>query len=688
MFCTKCGANNTDGAKFCSQCGNPMAAATPVAPSGTFGAFSGGPKPAAEAQKRINPRDYFKAATNLDGTTIAPPKPIVPDIPVEVPEVKQEEVAATVDTVQVETPNEIANMNEEVKAPEAVDVNVSVQTPTPTAPAVKENSEEAVVKAVQEIVANAGENKAPAAVNVNTGVTIAVEVPVEDTNGQKKKAKKEKKEKKKGGKKGLKITGIVILVLAVLATVGFLFKDFLMFHFMPKVYTMSAVSKTVDVLNSELEAAGMNFTGVDPESEKLTVKVSAAVSGIKGGNEIKNITVDAATSRSKKDGNFKINADASVNGTAYEILDALWDDSVIAVKSTGVLNEETVYTIPSKDFGKKFNESALADRFDIPESLDLSASNFITDSEKEIEDKETVKKLVEAMKKFVDSTEIENKETVKLTIDGKERSVHKLDFEAEDKDFAEFMKEFVMIAKDSKTMRFVYDLLMEEYESEEELEEALEDIEFDDINVNFYIYKGMVVRCDIVGDGQTTFFGFTKTENLLDNFTAGSIYEYEYDGEDLEWTNTITCEGNLTTGGGKVENVYTIVSEDEGEITEKTVVTVTFDFKKGEFTATIEDALDEDDDAPVTVISGTCSRGKEGFKIAFGDITRTQGDKSYSMLAILADEIKLEMEITPDLSVEIAPLDENQVDVLSMTEEEFDALIEKISEGIEKIISL
>ncbi|MBQ7875777.1 MAG: hypothetical protein IJ316_00665 [Clostridia bacterium] len=451
---------------------------------------------------------------------------------------------------------------------------------------------------------------------------------------------------------------------------------------------MSAVSKTIDVLNSELDTAGMNFTGIDPESEELTMKFSVAVAGLRGDMGIKDATADIAVSRSKKDANFKISADASINGTAYDILDALWDDSVIAVKSTGVLGEETVYTIPSKDFGKKFNESAHADRLDVPENLDLSASNFITDSEKEVEDKETIKKLVEAMKKFVDSTEIENKETVKLTIDGKERSVHKLDFEAEDKDFVEFMKEFVMIAKDSKTMRFVYDLIMEEYESEEEMEEALDDIEFDDINVSFYIYKGMVVRCDLTGENETVFFGFTKTENLLDNFTTGSINEYEYDGENLEWTNTITCEGNLTTGGDKVENVYTIISEEDGEVTEKTVATVTFDFKKGEFTIEVVDALDEDEDAPVTVISGTCSRGKDGFKIAFGDITRVQGDNSYSMLAILADEINLEMEITPKSGALIAPLDENRVDVLGMTGEEFDAFLEKISEGVEKIINL
>ncbi len=686
MFCTKCGANNADGAKFCSQCGNPIGSAA-VPPSGTFGAYSGGATSSGGAPKRINPRDYFKAATNLDGTSIAPPKPIVPDIPVEPPVVSNEatEIANTTPVeepvaAKIDTPVAPA----EVKAPEVVEESIAQEMPTSTVEAVKNDNEQAAIKAVQEIAANTDANTKPTTENTQEGVTVNVELPATDAKGKK---KKPKKEKKKGGKKGLKITGIVILVLAVLAVVGFVFKDFLMFHFMPKIYTMSAVTKTVDVLNTELGSAGMNFTGVDPESEELTVKISAAVTGLRGDMGVNDATADIAVSRSKKDANFKMSADASINGTAYDILDALWDDSVIAVKSTGVLGEETVYTIPSKDFGKKFNESVHQDRFDIPESLDLAASNFISDGEKKVEDKATVKKLVEAMGKFVDNTEIKNKETVKLTIDGKERSVHKLDFEAEDKDFAEFMKEFVIIAKDSETMRFVYDLIMEEYESEEAMEEALDDMEFDDVNVNFYIYKGMVVRCDVVNENQTVFFGFTKTENLLDNFTTGSINEYEYDGEDLEWTNTITCEGNLTTGGDKVENVYTIVSEDEGEVTEETVVTVTFDFKKGEFNIEVIDALDEDEDAPVTVISGTCSRGKDGFKIAFGDITRTQGDSSYSMLKILADEIKLEVEITPSEDIAITSLDENRVDVLSMTEDEFDAFIEKISKGVEEIIS-
>jgi len=46
MFCSQCGAENPDGARFCGKCGAPMAAAAPAPAPATVDTMRGGAVPA------------------------------------------------------------------------------------------------------------------------------------------------------------------------------------------------------------------------------------------------------------------------------------------------------------------------------------------------------------------------------------------------------------------------------------------------------------------------------------------------------------------------------------------------------------------------------------------------------------------------------------------------------------------
>lgn len=494
---------------------------------------------------------------------------------------------------------------------------------------------------------------------------VCVKSVKKDSSDSNRKSKKEK---------AVKIAVVIVVLSAVAAFLG---KDFLLCNFLPDKYAILSAVKTGGKLWNEFDDFGNEFTKIDTRGDNLTLKIGVSADEIRGGKG--NVKIDASVSRSKKDGNFKLKADAAVNSDAYNIAEGLWDSEVIAFKSEALLGDETVYTLPSKNFGKKFNESIYADKFDVPQNLDLDAEKFLS-REKNEADWEFTKKIANALGKFAKNTKAEKKDKGSLEIDGKERKVDRVGFEARGEDVLRLAEDCNEILKQSEQTAFYYNILSNYLLFEEKTEE----IAFEDTEAVFYIYKGMAVRLEIEVEGGVVFFGFTKTKNLADNFVFGFTAHEDEKGKSKSFF--VEGDGNLLSGEDRAENTYRYVKKRDGKVETDTLVRVSFDFENEEFF--IEKSDETSKKRSATIINGQCKRGADGFSVTVDGLCRVKGKAEYNLLGFFAEDAEIKIEILPVADVEVKLNEENRKDILLSEESEFDELVRKLSDGFHKIINI
>lgn len=468
---------------------------------------------------------------------------------------------------------------------------------------------------------------------------------------------------KKKIKKGPVVAGIAAVILVILAVVGFAAKDTVMFNLSPKSYTADVIMNTFEAIGKQTEANADDIMGFDANSKDVTEKVYVSWKGDSpiASTTIDNIVVDAAFSTSLKDMEVKGNIDLQLNDNKYDLIEAVWNDDVIEYTSPALTDVDL--SIPSKGFGKAFNESSWADSFgvEVEDNLDLSLSKW-TGNGQGI-DKETAENLKSEFKKFLESGEVANKGKGKVTIDGKEVNANKWDMIVTDDALAALLKAAAEVLKNSPTYAFAFN----EYEMDEFIK-ACDELEFDDVIITMYSYKNMLVRAEVNAEEENVLYiQFNDTSDLLYSMELGIA---------MGGRNLVVRIENLSEGEDYIAFAITMAQVLDG--TEFPMnnealagvempmgrIEMHFDFKDNNF------GINMDVSGGGFDITGGCERTEEFFKFTIDDITVSEYGETISVMDIVGGELDIEYTVMPKADVTLDSLDGEVQNFLDMDETE------------------
>ncbi|MBQ3023389.1 MAG: zinc ribbon domain-containing protein [Clostridia bacterium] len=483
-------------------------------------------------------------------------------------------------------------------------------------------------------------------------------------------------------KKKSAMAPLIIIAAVLICVIGFLFKDIVLAAVAPKLYASNVLTKTVEQIADESEEAEKNILGFNIGKEKdLTVDLEATLNEI-GSLDLENtgFKITAAKSDSKK--KLMYGGEFIYDGKSIISALAMLDNKNIYVDVPELF--EKSLGVPSKKFGKAWNESEIAKEsgVELSEDLDLSYSNLM--KKDEFFTKDTIKALEKEIKNLIQVSELE-KSKGSATVNGKSVKTRTLAIAIDPDELSDYFTESINIIEDDENLQE----LLANSDAEDTLDEAFSEMKTglkeacnyidDAVVLKMQVYKGRVVEFAVelkVEDVEVRVgIAFEDSSTFINNVVV-RIEVKEYDEEMLV---EAISKGNHI-GKGKVytdETVVKVITPD-GEEMELVEHTLTIDMKKNVYEQAL--TVNADGEEGGIALEGTCSNKKE-FKLTLEKI-KFKGELDDEVPAVKG---KLGITIRPKAKFEKVNTSKT-LNILEADEQELENWAENVEENAEKFM--
>ncbi len=385
--------------------------------------------------------------------------------------------------------------------------------------------------------------------------------------------------------------------------------------------TLGYFAKTVAEISRESETANKNLYGFVPNEKEGSVEINMSVDDLDSIAGAAGVELPFSSAEVNSSMSWSLNKElvtmdmtGKIGNKNIDVMDFFWNDSNIGFASADLLS--TKITVPTKTFGSEWNKSMWAEESGttLPENLDISLG-LINDMVSLVEDKSMA--VGNATLDFLDGCDIEEAGTTEVEFADGSEDVDVYEMTISEEDVVAYVADLCDIAveavedKTVKNLLGMFDVTTDDAVAaiEDFAKQAEEEIEFDDVTVDIWVYDGMVIGIafeEVIESDEVSFKAyFTDPEYLLEGMNISMevndipMYQMVY-------------EGNLVSGGSRLEyNAYATAS---GVTSEMSYV---FDYGTNEFEVSMSgDAMGEGVEIRM---AGECYK-KDGFKLVIREI--------------------------------------------------------------------
>ncbi len=506
--------------------------------------------------------------------------------------------------------------------------------------------EEGTVLTMQE--PDAVENSFPAEDNMST---ILLADDINDISPRKKK----------------KVLLPVIAAIIVVCAIGFLFKDAVLAAFAPRFYAQNALLNTIEKIAEETRTANKNIFGFDIDGAKeLSASVKAEFDKI-GDYDLNGLGVSFSSSASDKKEKLMYSGELLYDGDSIMSILAMLDNENIYFDVPELFDESI--SMPSKEFGKAWNDSDLADEsgIEFDEDLDLSYKNLTKNDE--LFTKETQKALEKNTIEFIKTAEIDISKG-NASVNGKSVNTREVTITVDPGDIEDYLVETIDIIEDDENLKDSISSAVISSAAADEIDEVFSQLRdgieevcgyIDDTTIVMDVYRGNVVCFSVETQVEEAeiraeiAFGDSKT--LINDISA--LLEIEAEGE--KHSVEITSTGNHIGKGNTYTDETTVDIKIPYEDRMSFEHTLNLDMKKKVYEQELE--FSSDDESGRISLEGTCSNKKE-FKLTIDEVEFIDNGDDYkikgSFEIAVSPKVKFDKVNTKD-SLNILEADEDDL---------------------------
>ena len=421
------------------------------------------------------------------------------------------------------------------------------------------------------------------------------------------------------------------------------------------------LTNTADQLMNESKVMTENLYGFKVNENKGAMGLDVAVNGLNIPTDVITLESIKATLQGSADmdkDELMLLASGEINGTKINIAELLWNNDKIAFASPEIL--DATFTLPTKDFVEKWNESELGALAPIELAIDdLSFSSVFSAYEMSLN---TQADLIITTADFLEKCE-KSREEAQLTLGGKDTSVTKIEMVVTDEDAKAYLDEIMDVLSEMMKDGFFKSIVEQEigtgtdYETavDEMIEEAkgeFDSISFDDVTFYMYAYDGKIARIEYEGTIENVdvlvYFQFNDMSKMSESM------EMVVEATDGSETINVTMKssGNLTsTTDDVLKYNLDLVGTQNGTEMLNMVVGATFDYDNNEYELYIDGSAEGEE--VYLSAEGECYRSAKEFKLTFDNITGNIDSESFSLTEILNDN--LGSNVSVDIAVMVYP---------------------------------
>lgn len=489
---------------------------------------------------------------------------------------------------------------------------------------------------------------------------------------------------KKTGKARKAIT--IALVICVL---GVLFWDNVLASVAPKLYAQTVLTRTIDKVNDEMLKSEKNILGFNAEKEK---EITASVEGILNeiaGEDLNGVGFKLTAKDSKKEKKYMYSAEAVYDGDTLASGIFMLDDKNIYLDSPEFFKD--ALSIPSKDFGKAWNDSDIADELDIKlsEDIDLSYSNLLKKNKESFMTKKSGKAIKKEIEKLVKESEVEMSKG-SATVDEKTITTKTVTIAIDPDDFEDMLKASIDILEEDENVKKISESSNDVEDAMEELFDGLREVADglcgsidDDIVLELQVYNGDAVGIAIefeIAQGPTIRMetAFEDSKTFINDMKM--LIEVKANGQ--KFSLEVNSEGNHIAKGKVYTDETVMEVRFAGNKVAELEHTMTMDMKKNNYEQ--EFTVEAQGQKIGFSFEGTCSNKKE-FKLVIDKFKFKGGNSKGS--AEFDPNIKGELSIiiTPDAKFDKVNTS-GSLNLLTADEDELQKWAEDVGEKTEKFV--
>lgn len=379
---------------------------------------------------------------------------------------------------------------------------------------------------------------------------------------------------------------VLAIVIAVVLALGFIAKDFLVYAVSPEKFILSAINKTYKDLCKDLEKMESIFSINTLTKTSSTSNIKFLINNIQYSddynedlNMLNGMGIELTTGIDRNKKELVLCGKAIYDGSDVLSINSKLDDNELLVNIPELYHKS--FTVPSKDFGKQWNNSIIAMENDayVDDSLDISFSEIIEKNTLEKIDKRTKREYLKGFKTLIQNASYEKNGSEYLFIGDKSKKCKKTTVKLNHDDVKEGLIQLIdALNNDNRIEQWKNTLRnTDQYYAIQDFEESINEMRYgineyydiDSIIFDVYTKNGNVVQLDLIlipdieykEENLKGSIAFLGEKNLIDDFKleliAGNGEEFNMlvssKGDHLGNKNLYTDDTRITINSYGVE---------------------------------------------------------------------------------------------------------------------------------------
>ena len=305
---------------------------------------------------------------------------------------------------------------------------------------------------------------------------------------------------------------IIALAIVIVLAVGFMAKDYIIYAVSPELSTKMVLSNTMKNLSKDYRKMESLLFGYDKSNLSNSVGVNFKIEGVNHSDMyisedlslLKGMGMSMTTTFDDKNKELYFNGSYDIEGESFVSIDAKLDDNELVFNIPQLFDE--LLRFPSKTFGREWNNSYAGQEMYLPieDTLDISISNLIKNSNMEDMDTKTKDAYMNSMKLIFEDAYYEKDGSANLMIGNISRKCNKTTVTLNNESVKRGIISLLDSIKSDNRMKYWADNFGQEfnyYEFEESIEEmkneVMENYEMDKIVIDLFSNGGNIVKSEI-----------------------------------------------------------------------------------------------------------------------------------------------------------------------------------------------
>lgn len=336
---------------------------------------------------------------------------------------------------------------------------------------------------------------------------------------------------------------VLAIVIAVVLALGFIAKDFLVYAVSPEKFVLSAINKTYKDLCKDLEKMRSMFSINTLTKTSSTSNIKFLINNIQYSddyyedlNMLNGMGIELTTGIDRNKKELVLCGKAVYDDSNVLSINSKLDDNELLVNIPELYHKS--FTVPSKDFGKQWNNSIIAMKNDayVDDSLDISFSEIIEKNTLEKIDKRTKREYLKGFKTLIQNASYEKNGSEYLYIGDKSKKCQKTTVKLNNDDVKDGLIQLIdALNNDNRIEQWKNTFRnTDQYYVIQDFEETINEMRYgineyydiDNITFDVYTKNGNVVQLDFILISDMEYkeenlkgsIAFLGEKNLIDDF--------------------------------------------------------------------------------------------------------------------------------------------------------------------------